>query len=744
MDTSSLDSVATFLLRGTGYFGNLDIFRLAIPVGQPTNLIHFEILSGSEGYLNLAQIALKDLSNNKIPLQTHLKAAYLSSAYKSDADTDVKALIIAGQSIHTGKERAPRLTLELNSPINVGQILIRNRQGLNGQRSRNLVVTCWKDNDEVVRYLNSSPKTTRRMIKSLAERADFSFETDISTENRQYIAAAELQQKIAHAVKEGKLDLSHKEALALLPLYEQDPLINDNILVFAAAALAHIVSEHKSIQTGHLKAFRHILSSAERINKVTEYTREFLKKISQTEDILIVGKHKIGTESLLSKKEEYKKVIHIVTQQLSDWGHEAVLCYGTLLGAIRDEGFIPHDDDVDMLYFHTSTNRDQMMRDRLTVLEKFKDAGYKIWDSGTNFHVTPKGHTVGIDLFPCWTEGAYTSLMMEKYIYRTIKTSILKPISSTPLYGETYNAPNDSKTFLQERYGTDWSVSNPYHEWPWELDGFDQLPERSKTRKLDADRPLMIAWGQHLGPGGKSPPKNSPSLITEAVKTNFDAIELDVRLSKDRHFVLGHDDTIKNQAGQTIKISASSARTLEKFSLGAYKGEDNHILKLRKALPLLKDKYLHLDPRIDPEDYPALRTEIDKSNFMPERIIFCCYGDNAIKALRAHFPESVILNKYYSHFKFIDDYVLDELVKKQADGLMLFWPMAYEDCSEFMERLKSRNLQVLFYCHGSWPARGEADNANVSLQKMADAGVDYVTTTASNTKAFRQLTKKPH
>lgn len=731
--------LARQLLPGYGFFGGREPYRLSVNIAGTIDFLQIAVQSGVPNYLNLNAIRFFDANGKLYNPSDIIRTARMSSVF-SDADsTDVLDNLLKGQSIHSGCERYPMLQIELNQPVKVASVGIYNRIGLYGKRSRNLLVNAWEGQEEIVCYRNSSNSALMTIFDRLISHLDYQLPESLTSINQVYRHAARLQRDIASALQSGHVLLDKEELISLLPMYEEDPLVTESVLVFMGGLIAQALENGREIQTADLQEFKSILSTPNRIEKAVGFTQKILRQSAGNNVNIICAKHTIGYSKLLDSKEKYVKVLRHVSDELAAWGLQSMLCYGTLLGATRDAGFIPHDDDVDVLYIDYSSSHQDMMNNRESMKNRFSEAGYKIWDSGSNFHVTPAGHTVGVDLFPCWISEGNTCLMMERYKYRTIPTDILLPVSKITLYGEEFSSPNNADSFLSERYGNNWGTPDPFHEWPWALQNVSTWPKRRVERSLQLHRTVMIAWGQHVPADGGSPPKNSPSLIKKAIHQEYDAVELDIRLSSDGVFVLGHDDTLTTTEGKKVTISRTSAKELENYSLGEYKGEANNIVSLETALSMLGNKFAHLDPRIPHASIKALRETIDKVGFDPAKIIFCGYGDDCVEQLVAYFPESVVLYKYYGSYMYIDDFVLDELCNKQVDGLMLFWPMHNENCDEFMDKIKERNLQVLFYVHGSWPARGEVDNPDVSLQKMIDAKVDYVTSTASNVETFKRL-----
>ena len=93
-------------------------------------------------------------------------------------------------------------------------------------------------------------------------------------------------------------------------------------------------------------------------------------------------------------------------------------------------------------------------------------------------------------------------------------------------------------------------------------------------------------------------PENSLQGIGNCIKMGIDIVEIDVRKTKDGHFVLMHDETIDRTTNGTGKVSELTLSELEQFFLKENQGRsdakltDQKIPTLEEALLLAKGKIL--------------------------------------------------------------------------------------------------------------------------------------------------------
>ena len=82
--------------------------------------------------------------------------------------------------------------------------------------------------------------------------------------------------------------------------------------------------------------------------------------------------------------------------------------------------------------------------------------------------------------------------------------------------------------------------------------------------------PLIIA---HRGASSKAPENTILSYETAWLQ-NADAIEVDLRKTKDGVFICAHDNNFNRVSGSTKNISESTFKSLLKIDIGSWKGQN--------------------------------------------------------------------------------------------------------------------------------------------------------------------------
>lgn len=164
-----------------------------------------------------------------------------------------------------------------------------------------------------------------------------------------------------------------------------------------------------------------------------------------------------------------------VQEEFAALGLPIMLAYGTLLGAVREGDFLEHDDDVDLMYPVEAKTAKQARACADSVCEALASRGFRIWrnesPSALNFHVTDPGSGCHVDIFPILVDGDSITLHMENMKLRTIPRDLILPPRALTFRQAPFQGPADPEGFLAERYGSGWSIPDPYHDWIWPLRG---------------------------------------------------------------------------------------------------------------------------------------------------------------------------------------------------------------------------------------------------------------------------------
>lgn len=152
-----------------------------------------------------------------------------------------------------------------------------------------------------------------------------------------------------------------------------------------------------------------------------------------------------------------------VLAALSEAGLEPFLCYGTLLGAVRDGRLIGHDDDADLGYVSRHPHPVDAVRESFRVQRHLERRGHRIRRySGLAFKVEVAESddlSRGLDVFGGFMTHGRLYLMGAVGV--DYDPAWVSPRGTAVLEGRRLPVPADPERLLAAMYGASWRVPDP-------------------------------------------------------------------------------------------------------------------------------------------------------------------------------------------------------------------------------------------------------------------------------------------
>lgn len=479
MDDATLLALAEELLPGAGFFGGTEDFALSLDINETVDRVEIAVASGLPGYLNLRTLLFYDRDGVPLDRAALLRSAVLSTIQGAASPEEIFRRVLAGGTICSERQVFPTLTIEFQAPAGIGRIVIFNRGDLSCHRSKYLTCTAFHLDEAVYHYVNLSAESLLFEVRALLALCDLLPERLVSHESQGNIV------KVVHAALQERIEREHldwtpRRLAALMPVFVATEVATEFQTSLCASIMLSLCGDNDYCETRRLAPLQGILSTGSSIARMTREAGRLIEKRGGLPRTFLAGKHRIQESALERDRDLFLSALDAVFPLMRQMGVEAMVCYGTLLGAVREHRFLPHDDDVDILYVDGSRSREEAHRRRAELITCLAAAGFWTHDNNENFHVAIGGAV--IDVFPCWMADGRLTLMMENYRYRDVAAEIILPTSTIALYDRIYPAPADPAGLLVERYGEGWTTSNPYHEWPWRLSGKEESPPPGARR----------------------------------------------------------------------------------------------------------------------------------------------------------------------------------------------------------------------------------------------------------------------
>jgi Methyltransferase domain len=149
------------------------------------------------------------------------------------------------------------------------------------------------------------------------------------------------------------------------------------------------------------------------------------------------------------------------------FGYDVFLVYGTLLGVVREGGFIGHDLDFDCAYISSHLVGEAAARELKQIAFTLIDRGFQVHLTRKAMHVSDtQSGGVGIDLFHLYFDEA-GSLQFPFGVAgpSDFTRSQWRGVHEIPFAGSSALIPEDAAAMAQHIYGPSWRNPNPGFDW---------------------------------------------------------------------------------------------------------------------------------------------------------------------------------------------------------------------------------------------------------------------------------------
>lgn len=242
---------------------------------------------------------------------------------------------------------------------------------------------------------------------------------------------------------------------------------------------------------------------------------------------------------------------------------------------------------------------------------------------------------------------------------------------------------------------------------------------------LPSTNPVPLEIIAHRGASHEAP-ENSLAAFRLGWEQRADAVELDIRLSRDGHAVVMHDATTRRTGGCDKPVAEQTMDELAQLDIGTWKDPKwagERIPTLAEALATVPPgKKIFIEIKCGPEILPALGSALENSLLKPDQIVLIGFNAGTLQLARRQFPK-VRIYWLVAHQKAQDTDTFPEITELAEragasgfDGLNLDGHFPADSAA--VSRVHSAGLKL--YC---WTVDDPA-----AATAWKNAGVDGITT----------------
>lgn len=172
---------------------------------------------------------------------------------------------------------------------------------------------------------------------------------------------------------------------------------------------------------------------------------------------------------------EADKIVGIVAR---DCGIDLWMAFGTLLGAVREQGVIGSDSDVDLAYLSDQPSPAHMQLEMMNMNRALRRAGYRVIRKTGSFSTirlqAPDGALATIDIYTCFYSAGM--FLATATLRADVPVEAILPLQRLSFEGLLLPAPASPERLLSASYGPSWRRPDP---------SFMHRPDLDVVRRFD-------------------------------------------------------------------------------------------------------------------------------------------------------------------------------------------------------------------------------------------------------------------
>lgn len=139
--------------------------------------------------------------------------------------------------------------------------------------------------------------------------------------------------------------------------------------------------------------------------------------------------------------------------------------------------------------------------------------------------------------------------------------------------------------------------------------------------------------------------ENTLASFAKAIELGANAIELDVRISKDAQLVISHDDNLKKVYGEDVRINEATLAELKQLT-------ENRIASLEEAFSFIDGKAEKILVELKEAGYEQNVLDLTREKNLQDRVIIVSFHEKALARIREldeRIETGIIYTKFRKH-----------------------------------------------------------------------------------------------